>query len=265
MADLYTGHPEEVRLTVATSTRRAFASEFWRGARRGIPVTVAAVPFGVLFGAIAVQNGFTVGEAVLMSAFVFAGASQMVGIELFGKAIPAWLIVLSIFAVNFRHILYSASFGRRTLHWSRTQQAFAFFFLADPQYAETERKAEAGESIGFAWYLGLALPMYFIWILDTWLGALFGRLIPDTHALGLDFVLSIYFVGLLMSFRKRPRWLPVVIASGAAAMVAHELVGSPWHVSIGALAGILLAAVMPVSSEATAAYAADKIVPGGTP
>lgn len=245
-------------MSVVTSARRAFASEFWRGARRGLPVIVASAPFGVLFGALAVQNGFTVGEAVLMSAAVFAGASQMVGIELFGKAIPAWIIVLSIFAVNFRHILYSASFGRRTSHWTIPQQALGFFFLADPQFAETERKAEAGEIIGFAWYLGIAVPMYGFWVLDAWIGALFGRLIPDTHTLGLDFLLPIYFVGLLMGFRKRPLWLPVVIASGAAAMVAHEWVGSPWHVSIGALAGIVLAAAMPVAADAKAAYGAAR-------
>lgn len=265
MADLYTGHPKEIGLSVATSTRRAFASEFWRGTRRGFPVIVASAPFGVLFGALAVQTGFTVGEAVLMSATVFAGASQMVGIELFGKAIPAWMIVLSIFAVNFRHVLYSAAFGRRTAHWSAPRQAFAFFFLADPQFAESERKAEAGEPIGFAWYMGLALPMYGLWIIDTWLGALFGRLIPDTHALGLDFLLPIYFVGMLMGFRKRSLWLPVVLASGAAAMVAHAWVGSPWHVSIGAIVGILLAAVLPVNSDAIAAYVAGKDAPGGTP
>jgi len=250
-------------LSVAPSARRAFASQFWRGTRRGIPVIVASAPFGVLFGALAVQNGFTVGEAVMMSATVFAGASQMVGIELFGKAIPAWMIVLSVFAVNFRHVLYSASFGRRTGHWSGWQRALGFFFLADPQYAETERMAEAGETIGFAWYLGIGLPMYLVWVLDAWLGALFGRLIPDTHALGLDFLLPIYFVGLLMGFRRRPLWLPVVIASGAAAMVAHLYVGSPWHVSIGALAGVMLAAAMPVGKEARDAYAASGDATGG--
>ena len=35
----------------------------------------------------------------------------MVGIELFGQKVAPWLIVLSIFAVNFRHVLYSAAFG----------------------------------------------------------------------------------------------------------------------------------------------------------
>jgi predicted branched-subunit amino acid permease len=252
-------------LFVVTSTRSALASEFWRGARRGVPVFVASSPFALLFGALAVQTGFSVGEAVFMSASIYAGASQMVGIELFGQAIPAWVVVLSIFAVNFRHILYSAAIGRHIDHWSPIQKAVGFFFLVDPQFAEAERKAEAGGTIGFVWYMGMATPIYVFWIISTLLGALFGRLIPDTHALGLDYLLPIYFVGLLMGFRKRAMWLPVVIASGGAAMIAYHYVGSPWHVSIGALVGIVLTAAMPVSREAREAYAAGRDRTGDAP
>jgi predicted branched-subunit amino acid permease len=41
----------------------------------------------------------------------------------------------------------------------------------------------------------------------------------------------------------------VVIASAIASVVAYRTIGSPWHVSVGAAAGILLAAVMPVRSN----------------
>ena len=148
---------------------RFIVQDFLRGARLSIPIIVASAPFGLLFGVVAVDNGFTIAEAVFMSAAVFAGASQMVGIELFGQEIAPWVV-------------------------------------------------EGG------------------------IGAAFGRLLPDTHALGFDFMLPIYFLGLVMSFRKRPLWLPVVAASAAASMIAYKTVGSPWHVSIGAAAGILLAA-----------------------
>ena len=90
--------------------------------------------------------------------------------------------------------------------------------------------------------------------MNTWLGAVFGSLLPDAHALGLDFLLPIYFLGLVVGFRKRPLWLPIVIAAAVVSVIAHNLVGSPWHISIGALAGIALAAAMPVSPEARAAY-----------
>ena len=85
------------------------------------------------------------------------------------------LIILSIFAVNFRHILYSASIARHIRHFSPVQKFFAFFLLVDPQYAETEKRAERGEPVTFAWYLGFGLVIYLPWQLMTLLGAISGR------------------------------------------------------------------------------------------
>lgn len=229
----------------ATGTRAVFAE----GVRAGVPVIVAAAPFGILFGMLAVENGFSVAEAVLMSATIYAGAGQMVGIELFGQQIAPWMIVLSIFAVNFRHVLYSAAVGRRIGHWQGWQKALGFFFLVDPQYAESEKRAAEGRRIDFVWYMGMALPIYLFWVAEAALGAHFGGLLPDPHALGFDYLLPIYFLGLVLGFRGRPLFLPVVAASAVASVAAFHLVGSPWHVSIGAAAGIALAAVAPVRAE----------------
>jgi predicted branched-subunit amino acid permease len=230
----------------AGSTTR---QEIIDGAKLGIPVIISAAPFGLLFGALAVDKGFTIFEAVLMSAAVYGGASQMVGIELFGDRIAPWLIVLSIFAVNFRHLLYSAAIGKHLAHWPLAQQAIGYFVLTDPTYAETERAAERGRKPSFAWYMALSLPIYLSWLIATWLGAQFGRLITNPYAVGLDFLLPLYFLGLLMSFRKRALWLPVVLASGVASMLAYKFVGSPWHVSLGALAGVILAAIIGPAKE----------------
>lgn len=238
-----------------TETHPSGVADFMSGMRHGIPAMVAAAPFGFLFGALAGQNGLSISDALLMSITVFAGASQMVGLELFGQKIPAWLIVFSIFAVNFRHVLYSAAIGRYTLHWSSLQRAVGFFFLTDPQYAVAEKRGERAGGLSFVWYMGMAATLYFAWVIETGVGAAFGNLIPDPHALGLDFLLPIYFLGLVMDFRKRPLWLPIVLVSSAASIAAYYWVGSPWHVSIGAVAGIALAAAMPpaVTSPATPA------------
>lgn len=222
-----------------------FRSEFFEGVRASLPIVAAAAPFGLLFGALAVDNGLSAGEAVLMSALVFAGASQMVGLELFSSQIPPWIIVLSVFAVNFRHVLYSAALGRRLGLMPGWQKAIAFFFLTDPQYAAAEARADRRLPVTLVWYMGMAVPIYVLWVLEAWIGALFGSLITDPAAFGIDFLLPIYFLGLVLGFRSRPGWLPVVIASGLGSIAAFYSVGSPWHVSLGALAGVIVAMLLP--------------------
>jgi predicted branched-subunit amino acid permease len=224
--------------------------DFFAGARRALPVILSAAPFGLLFGALAVDNGLSVFQAALMSATVFAGSSQMVGIELFGNQAPSWIIALSIFVVNLRHLLYSATTGRHMAAFTPLQKATAFFFLIDPQFAETEREVEKNGSFSFAWYMGIGLTFYLIWLGLTILGAVFGKILPEPRPWGIDFLLTIYFLGLVMSFRKRPFWLPVVIVSALASVLAYKYVGSPWHVSLGALAGVLFAAFFGVKREA---------------
>lgn len=222
--------------------------EFLDGARTCLPPALTALPFGILYGTLAVQNGLSAAESVLMSATVFGGASQMAGLELFGQKVAPWLIVLSIFAVNFRMVLYSAAIGRLVAHWTPLQRAIGFFFITDPQYAESERKGGPSGRVGFAWYMGIAALFYVCWVGGSIVGAVFGNLIPDPYVLGLDFLLPIYFLGLVLDFRKRPLWFPVVGVSAAASIAAFYLIGSPWHVSIGAVAGVALAVVLAPAS-----------------
>lgn len=228
-------------------------SQFWSGARDNLPVVIAAAPFSLLFGTLAVENGLSVAEATWMSLLVFAGASQMVGVELFGQNIPAWLIVFSIFAVNFRHVLYSATLGRFLTHLSPLQQGIAFFLMTDPQFALSEQKGQSGEKVTMSWYLGLGLSLYIPWIILTWIGAMFGRLIPMPEQLGITFILYVYFLALLMTFRKRSRFVPVVGASAISSAIAYTYIGTPWHLTIGALCGMFVAFCWPVQINEEAA------------
>ena len=228
-------------------------SEFSSGVRAGIPVWIAVVPVGLLFGAVAVQNGLTVGDAVLASAIIYAGASQLVAVELYGQSVPVWAIVLSVFAVNFRHVLYSAAISPVVRRWSTVTRWIGLHFLIDPQFALAEVERERGRRIGPAWYFGLGIPIYALWIALAWLGATFGRLIENPVAFGFDMILPVYFLALVMGFRGRRNWLPVVLVSGVAATLVYHLpaLGSPWHVSIGGLAGVLAAALMPPRLDAS--------------
>ena len=52
--------------------------EFLSGVRDTFPLLLGALPFGLIYGAVAATSGLSVTAAVAMSAFVFAGASQFI-------------------------------------------------------------------------------------------------------------------------------------------------------------------------------------------
>ncbi|WP_449395196.1 AzlC family ABC transporter permease [Devosia riboflavina] len=222
-------------------------SEIVEGLRGGAVVALSSAPFAVLFGAVAVDNGLNLPEVALMSATVYAGASQLVGIELFGQHVAAWLVVLSIFAVNFRHVLYSAALTRYLTHFTLGQKLLAFFVLIDPQFAETVRRAETGKTITLEWYLAFAAVIYVPWLVFSVIGAAFGSMIGDPRVWAIDVLLPLYFLGIVVGFRRKPNFYPVVIASFIGSVLGYQLVGSPWHVSIGAAFGVLVAALMPLT------------------
>jgi predicted branched-subunit amino acid permease len=212
------------------------------GIKDALPILLAVAPFGAVFGAVAMEAGLSFGEMLLTSMTIYAGASQYVMVELWGQGVPAWFIILSVFAINFRHVLYSASIGRKLHAFSRLQKSLAFFLLVDPQFAASEaRAAESG--LRPAYYFSYAAVVYATWTAVNCAGALFGALIEAPEKYGVDFILPIYFTGLVVGFHKRPGFLPILLISGGASLAAYFTIGSPWHITLGGLAGLLYAAI----------------------
>jgi 4-azaleucine resistance transporter AzlC len=219
--------------------------EFMDGVRDTMPLLVAASPFGIVFGAAAIAAGYSMFENILTSALLFAGASQFVFIEVNAQNVPAWTVVFAVFAINFRHILYSASTGRRIAAFGPVQKALAFFLLTDIQFAGVEARAAANPQgrVSVGYYFGMGLPLYVMWVVTSIIGRLFGKLIAHPEQWGLDFVLPIYFLAVLMGFRKRDRFVLIAAASGVVSLASFKLLGPPWHISLGAFAGIAAAAI----------------------
>lgn len=222
-------------------------SEFLTGFRDSFPLIAAVLPFALLFGATAAQVGYTLFESTFASATIFAGASQFVFIEVYGLHVPGWSAVLAVFAVNFRHILYSASVGRWMTRFSPVQKTVAFFFMTDLQWAASEARihGEPRRELTPGWYFGYALPLYVLWVAGTLVGGLFGARVEEPERFGLDFLLPIYFLTILMGFRKRANFMPVVGISASASYLTFLVAGEPWHIPAGALAGVIFAALLP--------------------
>ena len=117
----------------------------------------------------------------LMSAAVYGGVSQMVGIELFGQHVAPWLTVLSIFT----KLSPCALFRRhRPAHLALPDRAlWDIIPIPTRNMPFQERKAETGQAVSFIWYLGLLPAGLCVWVIETALGAYFGKLINSNTPL----------------------------------------------------------------------------------
>src|SRR5438552_16615167 len=93
-------------------------AEFAAGANAEVPVLFGVLPFGLIYGALALQAGIPPGAALAMSSVVLAGSAQFVGTQLFAAGAPGALIILTTFIVNLRHMLYSASVAPYPAGWA---------------------------------------------------------------------------------------------------------------------------------------------------
>ena len=75
------------------------------------PLMIPVVPFGLIFGVLSIDVGFSPLETMGMSLIVFGGASQIVLLQLFSGGASSLVIISSVGAVNSRHLLYGASFS----------------------------------------------------------------------------------------------------------------------------------------------------------
>lgn len=209
--------------------------------RDSAPIWIAVMPFAAVFGALAVQAGWTPGQALLASGTIFAGASQYVALDLWGQSVAPWIIVLTVFAVNFRHVLYSASIGRRMEGWNWLQRLTAFAFMVDPAFAAAEAR---GRSHGLTarYFIAFGVTLWITWMAANAVGVFFGGLIEDPAALGLDFILPIYFLALVVGMRGAPRFFGIVMAASLGAIAVQAFVGAPWHILAGGFAGMAYAA-----------------------
>ncbi|MCL5428196.1 MAG: AzlC family ABC transporter permease [Chloroflexi bacterium] len=214
------------------------------GARDTFPLLVGALPFGIIFGALAVTSGFSPWGAAAMSAFVFAGAAQFIAVGLLAAVTPAAVIILTTFVVNLRHMLYSATLAPHLKELPRRRLLPLGFWLTDESFVVAAKYfTEVGQSPHKPWYLlGSELAMYANWQFATWIGILAGQAIQDPSSWGLDFAMVVTFVGMLVpSVKGRPALASVLVAAGAALLaygLPHQL-GLLLAALLGIIAGVL--------------------------
>jgi 4-azaleucine resistance transporter AzlC len=225
-------------------------SELLAGARDTFPLIVGAIPFGLIFGTLAISSGLSFAATMAMSAIVFAGSAQFiaVGLVMAGTGWP--IIVLTTFVVNLRHALYSATLAPYIKKLAQRWQIPMAFWLTDETFAVVAaRYNQVGDSPHLRWYyLGSALFMYTNWQFCTFLGLTVGRLIPDAAAWGLDFAMPVTFIGMVIPYLKNKPMVATTVVAGVVAWLAYPM-PHKLGLIIAAVAGIATGVIVEILSS----------------
>lgn len=65
-----------------TAIHRSTYLNFSYGVRDMLPLSLAVIPWALMAGALAIQAGLTVLQAIAMSVFIFAGAAQIMSLTM---------------------------------------------------------------------------------------------------------------------------------------------------------------------------------------
>lgn len=227
------------RTAETNSLRKLQTSEFWAGVRAELPLILGVFPFGLIYGVVAINAGMPAGAAQAMSAVVFAGSAQFATAQLVSGGAPTLVLISTIFILNLRHALYSASIAPYTKHLSTLWKMGLSYLLTDEAYAVTILKYEEdGDNTHRHWFfLGAGLALWTFWQISTAAGIFLGTVIPTNWSL--DFAAALTFIAMTIPLLRDRAAVLAALAAGVVAVVAYPL---PYKLglSLAAFTGIVV-------------------------
>jgi predicted branched-subunit amino acid permease len=186
-------------------------------------------------------------EAVLMSALVYAGASQLVALELWTDhwtAAAVFAVALVTFTVNARLILQGASLQPWIGSLPGPVLWPSMALLTDANWLASERyRATGGRDAGVM--IGAGLVLWVVWTLATIPGQIVGGLISDPRRFGIDLVMPIFFVAMAVPLWKGRRDGVIWTVAGAVSLIAWWLWPGYGFIVAGSIAGAATGAFLP--------------------
>lgn len=206
-----------------------------------IPLAVGVSSYGMVYGMMARQAELSLASASFMSLWVFAGASQLIALDMWISPLPVAAIVLTTLIVNIRHLLMGASLTPY-MQGERPRSVLAsLFFMTDESWAFTVKEMGSGES-RIHYLLGSGLCLYIMWFASSVTGHLLGAVIDDPAKWGLDFTFTAVFLILLVGMYRSRRDIPSWVVAAAVAIVTAYFIPGKWYIFTGGIAGSLTGA-----------------------
>jgi len=229
--------------------------EFFTGVKAGMPVCIGyfSVSFG--FGAMAVAQGLSVWQAILISFSNLTSAGQFAGLTVIAAGAAMAEMILTQLVINSRYALMSLAIGQRIGPTVGTLQRLPIaFFNTDEVFALGMSR---GKQLTTAFFIGAGVISAVGWISGTAIGAIAGSLLPESIRGILGVMLYGMFVATVV---PRAREEKPILASVLLALVFSSMFAwMPWlnQISEGlaivictVAAAALCAVLFPVKEEA---------------
>jgi 4-azaleucine resistance transporter AzlC len=225
------------------------------GIKVGIPIAIGYIPIAITFGLISKSANMENYLTVAMSIFIFAGASQFMGVNLISGGASTLEIVLTTFILNFRHFLMSSSLSQRLENnISKKLLSVLPFGITDETFAVASMREE--DKLNPWFLLGLNTIAYLSWVGGTAVGLFLGDTIPSSLKNSMGIALYVMFIGLLVPSVKGSRSITVVVSIAALVncaikwMPALSFISLGWSIIISTLiAAAVGALVFPVEED----------------
>ena len=232
--------------------------EFFAGMKAGMPVCVGyfSVSFG--FGAMAVAQGLSIWQAILISASNLTSAGQFAGLTVIAAGAAIIEMILTQLVINSRYALMSLALGQRLSQKVGTgKRLMAAFFNTDEVFALGMSR---GKDLTTAFFVGAGVVAAIGWVSGTAMGAVAGSLLPQSVRMALGVMLYGMFIAIVVPQAKEDR--PILVSVLLALVFSCPFTWVPGlnRVSAGlaivictVLAAALCAVLFPIEDEEVAA------------
>lgn len=210
-------------LTDDTSLDLSPRAAFFDGLRGVAPLLVGVVPFGLILGVAAGGSVMGAGLAWSTSWIIFAGAAQLVTIELTNTGTAAAVVIASALVINSRHLMYSAALADQFRPFPSAWRYGLPYLMTDQAFAVSiTRYATVDDPTYKRWYFfGAAIGLWLPWQISTLVGTLVGAQIPESWSL--EFAIPLVFMVLLIPALVDRAGLAAALTGGIVAVVGRDL------------------------------------------
>lgn len=159
---------------------------------KSLPVMAGYSVLGIGFGILLRNAGYGVIWAFAMSALIYAGSMQYVGISLLTGGASVITTIITTVMVNARHLFYSISMIDK-YKGAGKYKPYLIFALTDETYSLLcDDKGPDEENINqYRFYVSLFDQSY--WVIGSVIGSLLGAMLPFSTA-GIEFSMTALFI-----------------------------------------------------------------------